>query len=244
MELSKSLAEKINLFIAPSKYLMDRFINDFNIPAGKIVYLDYGFPVHYLEPVKPDKKDVFTFGYIGTHIPAKGINLLIDAFSRFNTPAKLKIFGRTNGQSTTALKNMAQKCKNPVEFCGEYLNEDLATHVFNTVDAIVVPSVWGENSPLVIHEAQSCQVPVITANFGGMKEYVEHGVNGLLFEHRNAESLYQQMRYALENPQEMIELGKAGYLLSNDNQVQTIGEHCMQLGKFYDQIIQNNGKTF
>ena len=38
--------------------------------------------------------------------------------------------------------------------------------VFNRVDAIVVPSVWVENSPLVIHEAQQARVPVITAATG------------------------------------------------------------------------------
>ena len=56
---------------------------------------------------------------------------------------------------------------------------------FDRVDAIVVPSVWVENSPLVIHEAQQARVPVITADAGGMAEYVRHEVNGLLFEHRS-----------------------------------------------------------
>jgi glycosyltransferase involved in cell wall biosynthesis len=55
--------------------------------------------------------------------------------------------------------------------------------------------------PLVIHEAQSCKVPVITADFGGMKEYVQHNVNGLLFEHRNANSLAEQMKFAVSNPE-------------------------------------------
>jgi glycosyltransferase involved in cell wall biosynthesis len=40
--------------------------------------------------------------------------------------------------------------------------------VFDRVDAIVVASVWAENSPLVIHEAQQCRVPVLTADYGGM----------------------------------------------------------------------------
>jgi glycosyltransferase involved in cell wall biosynthesis len=79
----------------------------------------------------------------------------------------------------------------------------LANDVFSNVDCIVVPSIWGENSPLVIHEAQSCKVPVITADFGGMKEYVQHNVNGLLFEHRNANSLAEQMKFAVSNPDKM-----------------------------------------
>ncbi len=63
----------------------------------------------------------------------------------------------------------------------EYRNQDIVRDVFDHVDAIVVPSVWVENSPLVIHEAQQARVPVITADVGGMAEYVEHEENGLLF---------------------------------------------------------------
>jgi glycosyltransferase involved in cell wall biosynthesis len=66
--------------------------------------------------------------------------------------------------------------------------------VLNRVDAIVVPSIWEENSPLVIHEAQQARVPVITADVGGMAEYVRHEHNGLLFRHRNAGSLATQMQ--------------------------------------------------
>ena len=54
----------------------------------------------------------------------------------------------------------------------EYRNQDIVADVFNRCDAIVVPSIWAENSPLVIHEALQAGVPVITADYGGMAEYV------------------------------------------------------------------------
>ena len=237
MKITSEIIKKVDLFIAPSKYLMNRFVSDFNMPKEKIIYLDYGFPVHYLQPVEPKTNGIFTFGYIGTHIPAKGLNLLIKAFSKIEKPAKLKIFGRMNGQNTRALKKMAKRSINPIEFCGEYINQNLAKTVFNNVDAIVVPSIWGENSPLVIHEAQSCKIPVITADFGGMKEYVKHNTNGLLFKHRNSDSLFEQMRFAVDNPQKVKELGKKGYLYSETGAVPNIEEHCKQLTKLYNKII-------
>lgn len=52
--------------------------------------------------------------------------------------------------------------------------EKILPEVFNKVDAIVVPSIWLENSPLVIHEALQAGVLVITANVGGMAEYIHH----------------------------------------------------------------------
>jgi MoaA/NifB/PqqE/SkfB family radical SAM enzyme len=200
--------------------------------------LDYGFPTEYLTQTEKSKDNTnFTFGYIGTLIPAKGVNQLIEAFCQIETPATLRIYGRQNGQSTDALKLLAGKSKNKIEFAGEYINHNLANDVFSKVDCIVVPSIWAENSPLVIHEAQSCKIPIITADFGGMKEYVRHQVNGILFEHRNINSLAGQMKFAIANPNLMKEYGQKGYLFSADGSVPTIQDHCKELEKIYKNFI-------
>ena len=238
---TKAIIEKVNLFIAPSLYLRNRFINEFRIPENKIVYVDYGFPTKYLMPtVKAPERRNFTFGYIGTHIPAKGVNYLIEAFKRIKQPAALKIFGRENGQSTNALKELAKQSVNKIEFAGEYINRNLADQVFSQVDCIVVPSIWAENSPLVIHEAQACKIPVITADYGGMKEYVQHKVNGLLFEHRNVTSLAEQMQFAIENARLMDSYGKRGYLFSEDGRVPGITDHCNELVGIYKRFTTSD----
>jgi MoaA/NifB/PqqE/SkfB family radical SAM enzyme len=237
---TKSIINKVDLFIAPSNYLRNRFITDFDMPEHKIIYLDYGFPTEYLTQTRksPNKKE-YTFGYIGTLIPAKGVNLLIEAFKQIKEPAKLKIYGRDNGQSSNGLKKLASDSKNNIEFAGEYINHNLANDVFSQVDCIVVPSIWGENSPLVIHEAQACKIPVITSNFGGMKEYIQHGINGLLFEHRNIDDLSNQIIYAINNPYKMTALGEKGYLFSNEGTVPDIQEHCNKINTLYQQIMEN-----
>jgi len=234
MQETKAIIDKVDLFIAPSKYLEDRFVSEFDVPKSKITYLDYGFPTHYLTPTeKAQPKAEFTFGYIGTHIPAKGINQLIEAFRQVKAPAVLKIYGRENGQSTAALKALAGTIENKVEFMGEYINHNLANDVFAHVDCIVVPSIWGENSPLVIHEAQACKIPVITADFGGMKEYVQHHVNGLLFKHRDVDALAEQLNFAVSHPDKMRTYGAKGYLFSEDGSVPDIKAHCDVLVSLY-----------
>lgn len=234
---TKAIINKVDLFIAPSQYLRNRFINEFSIPESKIIFLDYGFPTEYLTQTEKSKeKTNFTFGYIGTHTVAKGVNDLIEAFKQIEEPATLKIYGRENGQSTKALKLLAATAKNKIEFAGEYINHNLADEVFSKVDCIVVPSIWAENSPLVIHEAQSCKIPVITADFGGMKEYVQHKVNGLLFEHRNTNSLKEQMRFAIANPILLRQFGEKGYLFSDNGSVPNIQNHCKELEKLYNRF--------
>ncbi len=240
MDETRRVSSLTDLFIAPSRYLRERFIREFDIPEHKIIYLDYGFPNEYLKPAAYMQTEKFTFGYIGTHIPSKGVNLLIEAFiklyAEFRKDCRLIIFGRHQGQNTDYLRRVSSGY--PIEFRNEYMNEEIAEKVFSETDCIVVPSVWGENSPLVIHEAQACRIPVITADYGGMKEYVNEGVNGLLFQHRDSDDLCKKMKEAAANPIKMKELGQRGYLYSENGDVPDIGEHCRQLVKIYASLIQ------
>lgn len=237
MAETRALIPYVDQFIAPSRQLMARFVQDFGLPTNKVQYLDYGFPTHYLYPIPPNpQKDRFTIGYIGTLIPAKGVNLLLEAFSELQGKAVLKIWGAKDSQSQKALLAMAATASNPIEFCGAYKNEELREQVFQEVDVLVVPSIWVENSPLVIHEAQACRLPVITANVGGMAEYVHHQVNGLLFDHRSRESLQQQLQWALEHPTALSKLGQRGYLHHPEGNVPTIEEHCQTLETIYQHV--------
>ena len=57
------------------------------------------------------------------------------------------------------------------------------------MDVVVVPSIWPENSPFVIHEAFLAGVPVVASRIGGIPELVEDGRNGLLFPVGDADRL-------------------------------------------------------
>ena len=78
----KAVCDAVDVFIAPSRYLLERFRDDFGLPERKLTYLDYGFHLDRLGGRRRHSGEPFTFGYIGTHIPAKGINHLIEAFGR------------------------------------------------------------------------------------------------------------------------------------------------------------------
>ncbi len=239
MDVMKAIVSKVGLFVAPSVYLRNRFVDDFGVPSNKIIYLDYGFRTSALHPVpRLCVGSDYVFGYIGTHIQSKGVNILVEAFRRVKGHVKLKIFGRDAGQSTKALRRMAIGSCNQIEFLGEYENCNLVQDVFSHVDAIVVPSIWAENSPLVIHEAQACRLPVITADYGGMAEYVHHHENGLLFRHGDVDSLADQLQWAYDNPVGMKKLGARGYIKSGNGAVPDIGEHCKKLMELFRDELQ------
>lgn len=69
-----------------------------------------------------------------------------------------------------------------------------------------------------------------------MKEYVKQNLNGLLFQHRNSDSLYQQMEFAVANPEKMKKLGEKGYLYSENGKVPNIREHCKELERIYTRV--------
>ncbi len=235
------LVAHVNLFIAPSEYLRKRFIEEFGVDGGRVIYLDYGFDHKRLGLRARRKERDFVFGYIGTHTVAKGIDLLIQAFARVDGKARLRVWGRENSQVTPALKEMAGRLSSPkrdqIEWLGEYRNEDIVKDVFNSVDAVVVPSIWVENSPLVIHEALQARIPVIASNLGGMAEYVKHEVNGLVFEPRNASDLARQMQRFVDDPALASRLGGAGYLKSQSHDVPSIEEHARNLTTLYESAL-------
>lgn len=247
MNHMREMTELVDLFVAPAKYLLERYRDDFGLPEAKLKYLDYGFDRSRSEGRSRSSGEPVTFGYIGTHIPAKGIHDLIRAFGLLRGDAILRIWGRHRGQDTEALKAIALDLPagliDRVEWMPEYRNKDLVRDVFDKVDVIVVPSVWVENSPLVIHEAQQARVPVITANAGGMAEYVAHEINGLLFEHRSYQALAEQMQRLLDEPQLLEVLGKRGYLLSDKGEIPSIVEHVRDIEALYESLIRRRDRA-
>ncbi len=240
----REVAALVDLFIAPAKYLKSRFENDFGLNPEKMVYLDYGFDRKRMANRHRVREEPFTFGYIGTHIPAKGIHLLIEAFGLLRGGCQLRIWGRPRGEETEALKkrtlSLSQDQQQRIRWMGEYRNQRLTEEVFNLVDAIVVPSIWVENSPLVIHEAQQARVPVITADAGGMSEYVHHEINGLLFAHRSIPSLATQMQRLLDDADLATELGTRGYLYSSDGQIPDLEGHIVEMENLYRRVLRRS----
>ena len=242
MNYVRNLVRVVDCFLAPSRHLMDRFCHDLNVPRTKVRLLDYGFDRNRLMGrIRKHRPDgAFVFGYIGTHVPAKGVALLVDAFANLSGNVRLKIWGRDSSDTTPGLKRRVEalppEIRSRIEWAGEYENSLIVPVVFNHVDAIVVPSVWLENAPLVIHEAQQAGVPVITADVGGMAEFVRDEENGLLFRHRDVCELPRALFKMASDPAKAARMGRRGYLYSDDGQIPSVDEHVAALEEVYAAI--------
>ena len=77
-------------------------------------------------------------------------------------------------------------------FAGRYDAQD-AAGADERVGWVVVPSIWWENSPVVIQEAKRAGTPLIVSDIGGMAEKVRDGVDGLQFKRGSPVDLARAM---------------------------------------------------
>ncbi|MFW5906831.1 MAG: glycosyltransferase family 4 protein [Candidatus Natronoplasma sp.] len=114
--------------------------------------------------------------YIGALTKIKGVDLLISAFDKLDSEAKLVIVG--DGPERKNLEKMAGENENIV-FLGE-VEHDSIPSVYRRSDVIVVPSVWPEPLSRVLLEAAYFGKPIIATDVGGSPDVVKHGYNGFL----------------------------------------------------------------
>jgi glycosyltransferase involved in cell wall biosynthesis len=80
-----------------------------------------------------------------------------------------------------------------IHFVGSIGSNEIPS-IYETLDVLVVPSLWNECSPLTIQEAFMSGVPVVASDIGGMREMIEHDVSGLLFPMGDVDALASALR--------------------------------------------------
>jgi glycosyltransferase involved in cell wall biosynthesis len=222
----------VDLFIAPSEFLAQRYV-DWGIPPEKIRIEEYGRTPPQGEVVTEEREFRDRFGFFGQLTPYKGLQVLLEAMALLTEDrsdpddsllAALEIaagIGRSGpgeerkakphtrihganfdlqpGTFQNRVEELLQETRKNVTFVGRYKPSALAS-LISEEDWVVVPSLWWENSPLVIQEAFHFGRPVICSDIGGMAEKVDDGVNGLHFRAGDPTSLAHTIKRAAEEP--------------------------------------------
>jgi glycosyltransferase involved in cell wall biosynthesis len=188
----KSHFEKVDLFIAPSEFLRQRYIA-WGLPGWQIVVLENGIRAVQPPPPRPlaDGERRSVFGFFGQITPFKGVLQLLSAFDcldRFPPQLTAGIRLVINGagieindpEYREAFTRLLAKTQPRAHFAGPYKNADLY-RLMGSVDWVVVPSLWWENSPLVIQEGLANRRPILCSDIGGMAEKVRWGKDGFHF---------------------------------------------------------------
>lgn len=240
LNCAKEVFNDVDLFIAPSRFIKNKFIS-FGVASDKIIYSPYGIdlkklPIHVKSPSKEIR-----FGYIGTLLPMKGVNILIAAFKKIkSTDIKLFIYGRQ--KSYAGYESYYQKLNNMIKLdcrihlMGSFDNNDIS-EVMADINILIVPSIWQENSPIVIQEAFATKTPVIASRIGGIPELIDDGVNGLLFNPGDIADLKQKMELIALAP------GMINKFKDNMPKIKSIEENAQELTKIYREISDRLKKS-
>jgi GT2 family glycosyltransferase/glycosyltransferase involved in cell wall biosynthesis len=205
----RALCSEITHFIAPSRYLRDRFVA-FGVAPERITVADYGFDRRLFEAERrfqdrgPRRREkTLRLGFLGSLMVSKGAHVLLEAIQKLPTGSvSLDLFGAQisyhgddgYGERLQPLLNQPN-----VHTHGPIAHEAVPAALAG-VDALVVPSIWPENSPLVIHEAFLAGVPVVASRIGGIPELVKDGKNGLLFNPGDVDDLSTVLKHLLAEP--------------------------------------------
>jgi glycosyltransferase involved in cell wall biosynthesis len=143
------------------------------------------------------------FGFFGQPTPYKGLDVLLRALPlalRENPAITLTVFGADREDVLRLfpmLEPQIEAAGANLSFAGRYDAMD-AVALMRSVGWVVVPSVWWENSPVVIQEARRAGTPLIVSGIGGMAEKAEAGVDALHFDRGSPVDLARAMLEAAD----------------------------------------------
>jgi glycosyltransferase involved in cell wall biosynthesis len=220
-----------DLILAPSKFVQNIFLQDLSL---SIEVLQHGHDLTWLRDYQNKKSsDKLRFGYLGQIQATKGIHVLVQAFKQadFGEKATLDIWGDLSKETVYTQHIQEIIADQPsIRLRGRYDRDKLAS-ILAEIDVLVVPSIWYENSPLVIQEAFAAKTPVIATNLGGMAEAVHHELNGLLFKRGDSEDLARQLQRVT------MEDGLLGQLQEGIAPVKTVEQEVTELELIYKNLI-------
>lgn len=139
---------------------------------------------------------IFRFLFVGRIVRDKGINELVEAFSRLNEKypqTRLVLVGRHEEDIDPVDQNTMELIdSNPaIDACGPKYGEDLLKE-YAKADCFVMPS-YREGFPNTPMEAGAMGLPNILTDINGSREIVVDGENGLIVPPRTVQPLFEAM---------------------------------------------------
>lgn len=181
--------DAVDRFIAPSEFLRQRYIA-WGLAPERIAVIENGQPEGARLPPRPlpegGRRNRFAF--FGQITPFKGVDVILSALGGLPRKQRqaihLEIHGANLDKQEPVFRAHIEALRKPLmeegvlHWPGAYHRDDLQRRMAR-IDWVVVPSIWWENSPVVIQEARRFGRPILCSNIGGMAEHVRSGVDGI-----------------------------------------------------------------
>lgn len=193
--------DQANYLLVPTQYVFDTFLAE-GVPENKLIKIPYGVsPEEFGNPrVKGNRTFRILFG--GSISIRKGIQYLLKAYNELRLPnSELLLFGGIESEVKPILKNYTG-----IYTYKGYIRRKKLSNLYKSSSVFVLPSVL-EGFGLVILEAMSCGLPVITTTHTGGVELIRDGIDGFVIPIRDTEALKKKILYLYEHEKAREEMG-------------------------------------
>jgi len=198
-DLVRTHAHQVDLLIAPSRYYADLMSGRLELPPQRIQVVDNGINTDgYDDDAATDVSSVTdrppVLGFFARMCPAKGLNVLIDAYieirKRGNLPTlQLKIGGNLNPwhEPWVEILKLKLEIAGVLQDVSFHPNIDRAEKIrfLRSLDVFSVPAVGREPFGFYVVEALAAGVPVVLPEKAAFPELVEKTGGGILFPAEN-----------------------------------------------------------
>lgn len=148
------------------------------------------------------QKDTVTCLFVGSLIPRKGLDCLVDAFSELRhrgLPVSLLIVGA--GELEGWLKTQLQEkgLTHAAQMLGHVPSGSTLWNMYRASDIFVLPT-RSEGFPRVLYEAMSQSLPIVTTNVSGIPHLMKDKENALLVQPGNPTALADAIDEIVRKP--------------------------------------------
>lgn len=205
--VARSLYNKCNLLIVPSKEIEEKLVKNKIKTKKKIIHLGVDI-AKFLPSINKSRSKkkvgisprVKVIGFCGRIAREKDLPTLHKSFltiSKNNTGLRLLIVGTGREKEQKKVEGKNIKITGSVDNVIPYLQ---------AMDIYVLPSLT-ETSSLSTMEAMSCGLPVVCTKVGHINYYIKNGKNGFLFNKGKDKELSKKLELLLNNEELRNKLG-------------------------------------
>lgn len=168
----------------------------------------------------------FVFIYVGRLVKDKGLNELVQAFSKIKDEnVKLLLVGPFENELDPLKPETISEIKDNPNIVSVGYQKDVRKY-YAISNVLVFPS-YREGFPNVVLQAGAMQLPSIVTNINGSNEIITHNKNGLIIPVQNSDAIFAAMLFMMnENIEEMSK--HARIMIENRYKQQLVWESLLK----------------